>query len=91
MNDGLIFPAYAPFMSFVVTYLFLSAILYPFSYYTSEKLALKIMTKPFWNRHIGVNSGVYGMFMILWLFCIPLSAPLFLLYLCIRAKSKKNA
>ena len=66
--EWLIFPAYAPYMPFVVTYLVLSAILYPFSYYTSEKLALKIMTKPFWDRHIGVNSGVYGMFIILWYF-----------------------
>ncbi|HIC0738124.1 TPA: colicin E1 family microcin immunity protein [Klebsiella oxytoca] len=91
MNDGLIFPAYAPYMPFVVTYLVLSAILYPFSYYTSEKLALKIMTKPFWDRHIGVNSGVYGMFIILWLFCMPLSVPLFLVYLCIRTKTKISA
>lgn len=91
MNDGLIFPAYAPYMPFVVTYLVLSAVLYPFSYYTSEKLALKIMTKPFWDRHIGVNSGVYGMFVILWLFCMPLSVPLFLVYLCLRAKTRLNA
>ena len=91
MNDGLIFPAYVPYMPFVVTYLVLSAILYPFSYYTSEKLALKIMTKPFWDRHIGVNSGVYGMFIILWLFCLPLSVPLFLVYLCIRAKTRLSA
>ncbi|HBT4791443.1 TPA: hypothetical protein MB350_002290 [Klebsiella quasipneumoniae subsp. similipneumoniae] len=59
-------------MPFVVTYLVLSAILYPFSYYTSEKLALKIMTKSFWDRHISVNSGVYGMFIILWLLCMLL-------------------
>ncbi|HAG0017823.1 TPA: hypothetical protein G8O67_005221 [Salmonella enterica] len=87
MNNGRIFPPYAPYMSFVVAYLVLSAILYPFSYYTSEKLALKIMTKHFWDRHIGVNSGVFGMFIIVWLFCMPLSVPLFIVYLCIREKT----
>ncbi|EPY1564660.1 TPA: colicin E1 family microcin immunity protein [Raoultella planticola] len=75
-------------MSFVVAYLVLSASLYPFSYYTSEKLALKIMTKDFWDRHIGVNSGVFGMFVIVWLFCMPLSVPLFIVYLCIREKAR---
>lgn len=42
MNNGHIFPPYTPYMSVVFAYLFLSATLYPFSYSSSEKLALKI-------------------------------------------------
>ncbi|EPY4141288.1 hypothetical protein IDF50_25465 [Klebsiella pneumoniae] len=91
MNSGRIFPLYVPYMPFVVVYLIFSAILYPFSYYTSEKLALKIMSQDFWDRHIGEKSGVYGMFIIVWLFCMPLSLPLFIVYLCIRNKSSLSA
>lgn len=91
MNGGRIFPPYVPYMPFVVAYLAFSTIVYPFSYYTSEKLALNIITKDFWDRHIGENSGVFGMFIILWLFCMPLSVPLFIVYLYIRDKSSISA
>lgn len=45
LQDGLIFPAYIPYMPYVAIYLAIGAVIYPFSFFVLEQLAMKIMKK----------------------------------------------
>ena len=41
LNSGDIYPAYAPYMPYIASYLAVSAVIFPFAFYTTEQLSLK--------------------------------------------------
>lgn len=78
--NGKIFPAYAPYMPYVAAYLSIAAVTYPFAFYVSEKLALKLMKKEAWDNIFGADSPSWGAFIFVYLLCVLLSIPLLILY-----------
>lgn len=81
MCDGRIYPPYIPYMPYAVAYLVFGAVVYPFAYRVSEEMALRIMSKGFWDNHFGEESSPWGMFIFVFLFCMLFSVPLFILSL----------
>lgn len=90
LRDGKIFPAYAPYMPYIASYLAIGAVVLPFAFYVSEKLALKIMKKETWDNYFGADSTSWGAFIFVYMFCILLSAPLFLLYPAVNKSREGN-
>ncbi|HDR2890894.1 TPA: hypothetical protein I4G69_001729 [Enterobacter asburiae] len=90
LRDGKIFPAYAPYMPYIASYLAIGAVILPFAFYVSEKLALKIMKKETWDNYFGADSPSWGAFIFVYMFCILLSAPLLLLYPAVNKNRAGN-
>ncbi|HBA9748277.1 TPA: hypothetical protein J1414_004706 [Escherichia coli] len=86
LYEGKILPAYTPYMPYIAAYLTVSAITLPFSFYVSEQLAMKIMRKESWDNHFGADSPSWSAFIFVYLFCILLSVPLFMLYPFVNKK-----
>ncbi|WP_431623492.1 hypothetical protein [Enterobacter hormaechei] len=68
----------------------IGAVVLPFAFYVSEKLALKIMKKETWDNYFGADSTSWGAFIFVYMFCILLSAPLFLLYPAVNKNREGN-
>ena len=80
LNSGDIYPAYAPYMPYIASYLAVSAVIFPFAFYTTEQLSLKKMKKETWGNYFGSDSPSWGAFIFVYIFCVLLSVPLFFIY-----------
>jgi len=86
LQDGLIFPAYIPYMPYVAIYLAIGAVIYPFSFFVLEQLAMKIMKKETWRYYFTFDGRSRGLFIFSYMLCALLSIPLFMLYPIINKK-----
>ncbi|QGR09615.1 hypothetical protein CTZ24_24425 (plasmid) [Pantoea phytobeneficialis] len=84
LHDGLIFPAYIPYIPYVAIYLSISAVTYPYSLFVTNKLGLMIMKKETWSYFFTVNGPSWNFFIFVYLFCGLLSVPLLILYPLIK-------
>ncbi|MCM8261211.1 hypothetical protein M8U38_24255, partial [Enterobacter hormaechei] len=76
LNSGDIYPAYAPYMPYIASYLAVSAVIFPFAFYTTEQLSLKKMKRETWGNYFGSDSPSWGAFIFVYIFCVLLSVPL---------------
>lgn len=88
LRDGLIFPAYTPYMPCIAVYLAVSAITYPYCFFVINKLALMIMKKETWDNHFTLNGPPWNMFIFVYMLCGVLSIPLLMLYPSINKRIK---
>ncbi len=84
LHDGLIFPAYIPYMPYIATYLAISTVAYPFSLFVMNNLLLMIMKKETWRYYFTLNGPTWNFFIFAYLFCGLFSVPLLMLYPFIR-------
>lgn len=80
LHNGDIYPSYEPYMPYIAGYLAISAVIFPFAFYTTEQLALKTMKKETWSNYLGSDSPSWGAFIFVYIFCVLLSVPLFFIY-----------
>lgn len=87
--DGLIFPAYVPYIPYIAAYIALSAVIYPYSFFVSEKLMAMKMKKETRGYYFGNNGPSWNFFIILFMLCGVLSIPLLMLYPLVNRKNLK--
>lgn len=90
LHDGSVYPPYIPYMPYIAAYLTISAVLFPFAFYASEALALKLMSKDNWDAHFGDNSPSWGAFIFVYIICVLLSVPLFIIFLFVKKNRPVN-
>ncbi len=86
LHDGLIFPSYQPYIPYVAAYLVISAVVYPFSFYVSEKLAMMVMKKETWEYYFAFNGPSRNFFIFTYFLCVLFSIPLLMLYPLVNKK-----
>lgn len=89
LHEGLIFPAYIPYMPYISTYLAISAVTYPFSLLVMNKLSLMIMRKETWSYYFTANGPSWNYFIFIYIICGLLSVPLLMLYPLIKPAETK--
>lgn len=90
LRSGDVYPPYLPYMPYIAGYLAISAIIFPFAFYTAERLALKTMKRETWSNFFGSDSPSWGAFIFVYIFCVLLSVPLLIVYLFINKDRPGN-